>query len=91
MYRKYISLLLYCQGKYVETSMPTKQDLEMICRGEMALVWDWITTNVKPKSTVRKMKGTIEAYSGNQFKKEDIKLSDLKVLICAFIYLEKES
>lgn len=71
--------------------MPTKQDLEMICRGEMALVWDWITTNVKPKSVVRKMKGTIEAYSGNQVRKENIKLSDLKVLIYIHTYLEKES
>lgn len=58
----------------------------MICRGEMGLVWDWITTNVKPKSTIRKMRGTIETYSGNKVKKEDVKLSDLKVLPFYIVY-----
>lgn len=73
-------LFILKQGRFANISLPTRQDLEIICRGEMSLVWDWIINNTCHKSTIKKMKNSIKAYGSEKLNKKENSLNELKVL-----------
>ncbi|XP_031555208.1 HAUS augmin-like complex subunit 5 [Actinia tenebrosa] len=48
------------QGKHVNTSLPTSQDLKMLSRGSMVNVWEFVVKHVKSAQNAQKIRGNLK-------------------------------
>lgn len=48
------------QGRHINTTLPSKEDFKMLCRGPMVDVWKYVLQHVKSTKTVQTIQGNLK-------------------------------